>query len=66
MPIDYKLEDVAQADQTDHATDKLKKATEEGMDSNIFIAESPADDKEKVDFYHLTNDQKKAPKRFCR
>lgn len=59
MPIDYKLEDVAQADQTDHATDKLKKATEEGMDSNIFIAESPADDKEKVDFYHLTNDQKK-------
>lgn len=65
MPADYKADDVDQADRTNQATATLRKATEDGMEFNVFIPESPADDHEKVDYYHLTNDQKKRLNEFA-
>lgn len=65
IPTNYLLKDVIQADQTNKATKQLEQATTDGMESNKFIAESPSDDKEKVNFYHLTNDQKKRLNNFA-
>lgn len=66
IPEGYTLAAVTEADNTDHASNTLKKATDKGNDINAnFTSESEADDKEKVDFNNLTDAQKSTLSNFA-
>lgn len=63
IPASYTADEIKASEDTPTST--IVKASEEGMDNNIYISESEKDDNEKVNYRNLTTAQKEEISQFA-